>query len=141
MNQQRILPMIPFIPSDLPLTVFVANNSSTVTGKCQVMADIKFSFYGTYMGDDISTALPIQVVITASVGGFASDTIVNSFYGFVLASTIPSVDIGEMISSGGYVAANTAYADVKVTHNGIGLAPVTQEADRLSITVLALPTN
>jgi len=139
---KRVLPMIPFMPTDIPLTILLANSSSTIGAVCSVFLTATIKFYGCYTGDDISANLPIQIIITTAVAvGTQSNTICKPFYGFVINSTIPNVDIAEMITSPGYVAATTDYVDHLTFHNGVPLCPLTEDDDRGIMTVLALQCN
>lgn len=141
-DKNRIYPIIPMLATDLPFTGIIANTSSTVTGKGDLYIDVGLSLYGSYNGDDISVNLPIQLTLTLAAGdGIKCSAITTPFYGIVISSTCPSVDLLELIVSPGFVGANTNYTDHIVTHNMISLAPLSETNDRGVVIILALGTN
>jgi len=141
-DKQRIYPIIPMLATDLPFTGIIANTTSTVTGKGDLYIDVGLSLYGSYNGDDISIDLPIQITLTLeAIQGIKSSVITTPFYGIVISSSCPSIDLMELIVSPGFVAANVSYTDHIVTHNMISVAPLTETADRGVVVILALGTN
>lgn len=141
-NANRVLPMIPVLPTDIPLTVIVANNMSTFTGKGNLWIDAQISFFGMYNGDDISSNLPVQITLTLeAINGIKSSIITSPFFGFVLSSTCPNIDLMEMVTSPGFAIANNSYTDHDITHNSVSVAPLTEANDQGVVIVIALACN
>lgn len=134
-------PVIPIVSTDLPYTGYAIVNADDITDVVTLYVDIDVTFKEPYTGDELYGNYGAVTITLGQNGGQVDGGAGYGIVGFVIASTVPNVDVGEMVSCTSFTLVNTEYADNQVTHNGIRTSSVTQVADRGAIKIYCLLTN
>lgn len=124
-------PIVPTSPSDIPFTVFVKSTADTVYDQVSVYLDISVQFKDPYSGDELyASSVPSTCILTTDINGTKSNVALYGTVGFVLSSSAPNIDCGELITCTSFAVVATSYADVSPTHNLQLTSPVSQVLDR-----------
>jgi len=125
-------PLIPVVPSDIPFTLFVTSQTANtdLTAKILPYLTLTLTLKTQYTGDEINNTLSVNTnTFTTAAGGIQSNGVMAQSVGFVISSTAPNIDIGELVMMPGYAVANQNYT-FPVSHNGSFIDPADIANDR-----------
>lgn len=123
-------PIIPVVPSDLPYTIFIATPANDPDGKVAIYLEFDIKFAAPYTGDEFDNVVATSATtFTLTNGGITALAAIATSFGFCVVSTVPSIDLGELIIVPSFVD-NQIHLDHFIFHNGNQTTSTTEVADR-----------